>query len=149
MDANTVSYVVRSLQKYFADNFSAATVRYENQRYAAKDSSEWCEFALSGPRFSASRDNRRLGDVTVSVNVFCKLSKDLHRVHELAGAVAYALDRQTVEIKNYPAASPTHVGWVRLAEAEIVTVGMPLADGANQTPLAQVNVTIEGTISFS
>lgn len=153
MDANWNAYIIRSLQKHFADNYSETPVYYDGQKFDPAAVSEWAQFHVSGPNWTASRNGFRFASVTVSVNCFVRQSADVHRVGEITGKVAAAIDRASVKVYDYPAGTPAQLGWVRLADSETVTVGEPLMAGSTGTggavPLLQVNVSADGQVQMS
>lgn len=148
MNALWDSYILRSLQKHVADAYTATAIYYEGQRADPARVSEWAVLMIDGPRWRPSSSPHRQADLTISIGCFCRLTSDVHRVREIAGAAVAALMRKTVTIYNYPAdpASQVGGGTVRLFDAELAAVrpSEGHTGGGDEVPLMEATVVVDG-----
>jgi len=152
MNASWNAYTIRSLQNALdsASGFggSGIAVIHMGQKRDRSALAEWVELDVLGPAWVPGRAGFREADLTISVGCFARLSGDVHRVDEIAGAVAVVFDRVAIALKNYPASPATAVGWVRFRETEITVVGKPLSGSPGDVPVCLVDVSAEGRIEI-
>lgn len=152
MNASWTEYVTRSLQKAFADAFSACDVFYGGQLFNPSFYDALCVHNIDGPRWTPGRDGFREGTVAVSVGCFVAKTADVHRLDEIAGAAAAAIDRAQVRVYDYPSGEPSALGWVRMREAEIERIvlseSISGAAGDGEVPLRHASVMTDGIVGL-
>jgi len=157
MDVRVSEYIIRSIQKDFADNwpgaYSDVDIFYDGQNFDPKDYSEYVQVMVDGPVFAPSHGNDEWGTIAVDVKVFAaRDSKNPHRVIELAAAVTSVLHRRSLQVKNYPVGTAQYNnGFVRYGEVEQTEVDLEEthAAGGWKVPMRQMNVSVEGIVEFT
>lgn len=155
MNANLQSYVVRTVQKTFIDAFSLdVRVVMEGQKFNPGDDEEYVELYVRGPEMQPANGSVLIGALSVDAVCTVPRTADAHRIDEVTGAAMAALHGKTVQLMDYPAATPAQAfgGWIRLFDAK--STPRPLTDshaygGGDEVPVRQVNVSVEGKVELT
>jgi hypothetical protein len=150
------SYVIASIQDEFQTAWAAGTeaavpVYYDGQEYNPADHAESVRFSVSGPRGGASHNGHYTADVTVDAIISVKLSSDVLRVREIAGAAEAILRRWMIQVKTHPSANPAQYknGSLKFRDADVLPAPLDhphSTGGASEVPLQQIAVSVDGRI---
>ena len=134
-----------SVMQYVVDNYSTATVNYDEEPFDFGAASEAVEVdVLVSDSPVRRKGGKEIQSVTITVYCWAKKGTNLYRVEELTDSVVSLLDQATIDIRDYDSSGDPVVGWLKLREAAVTDITRTQEDDL-RTDGRLVRVDVEGS----